>query len=274
MGDKEFEELYEQLDRMVDLINYGSGTYINEENPYVLYEGLIRTASLDFTIVLLKRWFKMYGMSDRHGVNLRYMSISKTQDDTLNVYILPFINKKEIIKNFLTYINTLGYFISTIVSKKTSDKNFISEKFTEDKLYSFMNQYNDLDYIYVSLEAKFDIEVDSKDFPDKLYHITRQEVIPKIKRRGLSPRTESKISTHPEKIYFGIEYERIINLVNKFKDQAKLRGKNDQKFAVLEIETKSVPHLRLFEDPNYKGYGYYGLVNVPPNAIKIVKENI
>ena len=268
-----YKSLYEQLDRMIELINYNT-TFIEEDNPAIIYEGLIKTTSLEFSIVLLRRWFKTYNMSDRHGNNIQYMNITKTQDGTLNVYVLPFINNKERIKDFLTYINNLGYFVSTIISKKTTDKNYISEKFTEDKLYSFISQYSDLDYIYVTLEAKFDVEIDSKDWPDKLYHITRQEVLPKIIRIGLTPRSEFKISTYPERIYFGIEYKRVINLTHKFKNQARLKGKEDQKFAILEIDTKSINYLRLFDDPNFKGYGYYALVNVPPKAIKVLKGNL
>src|SRR3990167_721669 len=123
--------------------------------------------------------------------------------------------------------------------------------------------------IYILLEAKFDLEIDEKDWPDKLYHVTRQDVLHKIKKIGITPRTESKKSTHTERVYFAKNYNSAKIIYHQFK-----KDYSNQKFAILEINPKLVNYLRLFDDPNFKGYGYYGLVNVPPDAIKIVKENI
>ena len=48
-----FKNLYEQLERMVDLINYNSGDYY-EDDYFVIYEGLIKTQSPKLAKNLLK----------------------------------------------------------------------------------------------------------------------------------------------------------------------------------------------------------------------------
>ena len=263
------KNLYEQSERMIELINYNSGDYKEEDNVAILYEGLIRTVSLNKAQVLLSRWFKSYNIPDYYGEALQYRNVEIRQHDTLSIYILDIVDDKEKLKNLLSYINNLGYQISLILTKKIGDKNRNEEKFTEDNLYSFIGQGNNLEYIYIVLEAKFDVEIDKKDFPDKLYHITRQDVLHKIKKIGLTPRTKSKKSTHTERVYFAKTYEDAYDIYVQFK-----KGYSDQKYAILEINPKLVNYLRLFDDPNFKGYGYYGLVNVPPSAIKILKENL
>ena len=259
-----FKNLYEQLERMIKLINYNSGDHIEEDNPYILYEGLIKTSSLGITKVMLNRWFKSYGIPDYYGDGLQNRTVEFRQDDTLSVYILDIIDDKEKLNNLLSYINNLGYKPGLIINKKINN-NKNEQKFTEDILYSFTQQRDNLEYIYITLEAKFDIELDKKDWPDKLYHVTRQDVLHKIKKIGITPRTGSKISSHSERVYFAKDVESAKIIHDRFK-----KDYQDQKFVTLEVEPKLVNHLRLFDDPNYKGYGYYGLVNVPPNAIKII----
>jgi len=52
-------------------------------------------------------------------------------------------------------------------------------------------------------------------------------------------------------------------------------------YALLEIDVSKINSkfikenkLRIFEDPNFKNYGVYIMVNVHPDAITVLKENI
>ena len=264
-----FKKLYEQLDRMVELINYNDGSYLNkEENFFDLYEGLIKTIPLSSAKIMLNRSLRSIGIPDKFGPNLQYDTAELRQDDTLTVNVLIFGRRVEKMKQFFNYINNFRYIISGIYYKKKSGEDD-TIKFDENILFGFMNNVDQFDFLFINLEAKFDILLDKDKWPDKLYHLTRQNVLEKIKKIGITPRTHSKLSAHSERVYFAKDEDSAEVIYNQFK---KLYP--DQKFALLEIDPKQVKHLRLFDDPNFKNLGCYGLVNVPPNAIKIFKENI
>ncbi len=276
-----FKNLYEQLDRMVDLINYNDGSFVEEDNVCLIYEGLIKTYSPKLAKNLLERMFLTVGYGKnifstrlKIGPVTIQPKIEIDPDGTLIVSFLPLRNNIEDTKQILTYINNLGYFPTVIDYKEKGKLNLKKVSYNEEFLFGLIKKHDFLEQFDVIIEAKFDIELDKDKIPDKLYHITRQDVIHKIKKIGLTPRAESKLSKHPERIYFGIDYNETLSLVDIFRKQAELKGKKDQKFAVLEINTKQIKHLRIFDDPNYKNMGYYILVNVHPNAITILKENL
>jgi len=275
-----FKNLYEQLERMVDLINYNSGDYY-EDDYFVIYEGLIKTQSPKLAKNLLERMFLTVGYGKnifstrlKIGPVTTQPKIETHPDGTLIVSFLPLRNDIEDAKHILAYINNLGYFLTVIDYKEKRKLNLKKVSYNEEFLFELIKKYDFLEQFDVTIEAKFDVELDKDKISDKLYHITRQDVLHKIKKIGLTPRAESKLSKHPERIYFGIDYNETLSLVDIFKKQAGLKGKKDQKYTLLEIDPKQIKHLRVFDDPNYKNMGYYILVNVPPNAIKIVKENI
>ncbi len=255
----EFKNLYEQSERMIQLINYNSGDYIEEEYD-IIYEGLIKTTNLDKTMNLLGRWFLLYNMSDRDNITIN------EKDDTITINLLPFQKDINKVMELLKYINNLGYFISIVYYKYQKEREWSDFKYNEKELFDLVKQYDNLERLYIILEAKFDIE---RDVPEKLYHVTRQDVLEKIKKIGLTPRSGNKKGTHPERIYFAKTYDDAYDIYGNFKAKYK-----EQKYAILEINTKLVKHIRVFDDPNYKRFGYYILVNVHPNAITILKENL
>ena len=245
---------------MVELINY-SDSFIEEEYD-VIYEGLIRTVSLNKAKVLIQRLFSTYMLYWRDNIE------TDETNNTLLVDIINFENDKDKIDYFIKYVNNLGYFISIIyVMKKGETKLKKGIKYDENILRTNLNNYKNIEKLIVVLESKFDIEEDN--IPDKLYHVTRQDVIHKIKRIGLVPRSESKKSTHPERIYLGKKYSDVYDMAYHFKKE-----NPNYNYVILEVDAGKIKHLRLFYDPNYRDYGYYVLVNIPPDAIKILKENI
>ena len=270
-----FKNLYEQLERMVDLINYNSGDYY-EDDYFVIYEGLIKTQSPKLAKNLLERMFLTVGYGKnifstrlKIGPVTTQPKIETHPDGTLIVSFLPLRNDIEDAKHILAYINNLGYFLTVIDYKEKRKLNLKKVSYNEEFLFELIKKYDFLEQFDVTIEAKFDVELDKDKISDKLYHITRQDVLHKIKKIGLTPRTKSKKSTHTERVYFAKTYEDAYDIYVQFK-----KGYSDQKYAILEINPKLVNYLRLFDDPNFKGYGYYGLVNVPPSAIKILKENL
>ena len=121
--------------------------------------------------------------------------------------------------------------------------------------------------IKLRFEAKFDEEV-VENIPSILYHITPTQNVNKILNIGLVPKSRSKASYHPDRVYLSKDLEDIENLGEMFYQKTGIKN-----WTILKIETDIIPgdYLKLYTDPNYK-QGYYTLNNIPPQAIEKVKE--
>jgi hypothetical protein len=210
-----------------------------DEYELNLQEGLIKTTNIGKTIELLRKFFK-------HG--FEYQREGNTFEVTLNQ-----INK-DILNKFLRDTNNLGWFPSYLSTPAYKGK--WDEKFYDDYLSK------------IRFEAKFDEEV-VENIPSILYHIAPTQNVDKILKIGLVPKSRSKASYHPERVYLG----KTIEGVEKLATQMSLRT-GDKNFTILKIDTKMVPggYLNLYTDPNYLKEAYYTLNNIPPQAIEKIKE--
>lgn len=145
----------------------------------------------------------------------------------------------------------------------------------------------------LTLEATHGIESVTPRF---LYHATLLQVWEtKIKQKGLSPKSKSILSTHPERVYFTttvesavaaakvIAQEKLTVAQNQKYDPAKFNpGQYYKIWVILEVDTSKIPNIRglsyfrTHEDPNIPKDGQHAAVYsqnyVPPTAIKFVKE--
>jgi len=121
--------------------------------------------------------------------------------------------------------------------------------------------------IKLRFEAKFDEEIIEK-IPKILYHITPTQNVDKILKIGLVPKSRSKASYHPDRVYLSKGLEDIENLGEMFYQKTGIKN-----WTILKINTDLVPgdYLRLYTDPNYTS-GFYTLNNIPPQAIEKIKE--
>jgi hypothetical protein len=217
---------------------------------YVLYEGLIHTTDIETTVDHLKMW----------SIASSKFKISKPKK---NVIILKF-GKQPIdkdIDNLIRWINSLGWFIARYV---LNDGHFDYKQFkSKEDLFEDLNSYDVLSMI---LEAKYDLELNKYDLKN-LFHITPSIYKEKIEKIGLVPKSLSKISYHPERIYFTTNKDDAINLSTKF------GGRND-KFIIYQIDINGLIRynngIRFFKDPNFES-GIYTLSNIPPKFL-IFKE--
>ena len=235
-----------------------------------LHEGLIKSHSIFETKKILGRLYTTIGLSWMNHIVDR-------DDGTIVVDILPFKNDVNYIKNLLKYINNMGYFPS-VIYKQTSDQSKPDDdNYDENLLLSLAKEYNLYNVLCIVIEAKYDVEVSIKH---KLYHTTRQEVLHKIMKNGLTPREKSKLSTHPERVYLALTYSDAYDLVVQLKTDyvrkypERYKTSDDVKMCILEIDPINVKYLKLFSDPNFKDNAVYTLMNIPKEAIKIIKENI
>lgn len=221
----------------------------------ILSEGLIKSVNIQVLKDNLDRWL------------LSHIEKSKSQISKNNKkLLLHFFNKisTEDVNLLEKYINNLGWFISAYLNKKTLPLKWIVYK-KEDFLEKINNDFT---YFSLQLEAKFDIHVPKENL-ESLYHITKSTNIPKILKIGLIPKTASKISTHPERIYFAYDISGVELLRKKFQT-----AHINEKYTTLRLDIKKMVMDRnidiIFrEDPNFVG-GCYTTSNIPPKYLKII----
>jgi hypothetical protein len=210
-----------------------------EEYELNLKEGLIKTTNIGKTIELLSKF-------SNGEVNFKRKN---------NTFEVTFIEKDtKFLNNFLRDVNNLGWFPSYIQTPTYKGK-------WEEKYY---NPHNSV----IRFEAKFDEEI-IENIPSILYHITPTQNVDKILKIGLAPKSRSKASYHPERVYLGKSIESIEKLA--FQMYQRTGNKN---FTVLKIDTDLIPgeYFKLYTDPNYSKEGYYTLNNIPPYVIEKIKD--
>ena len=190
-------------------------------------EGLITSQPLDKTVRILK---------NRFNVKVEVM------DD--NEIVLSELEQP--LDFYLPIINNLGYFISL--------------KSSNGKWYNYTDEVNGkIDSI--NIEAKYDEVIE--DIPRYIYHTTLTKNDDKIQRIGLLPRTHSKLSTHPDRIYF----TKDLDVAHKFGSY--LQDFDDMgygEYTIWKIDTKDL-NLKLYSDVNFRGHGFYTLHNIPASNL-------
>lgn len=224
-----------------------------EEYELNLKEGLTKTTPIGEAVHILKKQFPSWIFQYEKGNKDFSVEILKIKEGI----------QLEYFEKLLPLLNNLGYFISymEIYGEDTSIKDRYNEKtvknaFQDPKIHS----------IYLECEAKFDQKVNK--VPEILYHVTPLRNWEKIQKIGLVPKSRSKRSYHPERVYLGKDEKNTIKLAPKFYQDTGIN-----KWVLLKINTDSINanYLRLYYDPNFK-YGYYTLNNIPPYAIEKVKD--
>jgi hypothetical protein len=179
-----------------------------------------------------------------------------------NNLIVVFINKKDFSRfdHLITLMNNLGWFPSNYMNDGTKFSQYAFDVYSKNKKQ-----------IQILFAAKFDIEEDQ--IPDEMYHLTLTRKIDKIKKYGLTPKTNEKNASHPERIYLLKYEEHAYQLASQF---AGIEGHDEDDYTLLTINTsllKKETTFRLFRDPMFTDEdtgicsGYYTLNNIPPFLI-------
>ena len=280
LTEEELEELIRKISEKISyeersLESYGNkgtwdkiGELIAEQNN--LYEGLIKTYSVHETRRKLESDFS----------TLKF-KIS-TNDNNLTNYFLIYVNNTIIPTELIRIMNTYGWYLASPISDKINEKLF---SIADGNVETFR------------FEAKYDTEItDEIDYDEshkiKYLHITQYSNINNIINKGLVPKSNSRDTYHPERIYLLpiiTEIKGIINLLTQFffikkskiKGKTKLdqtiREKNIEKYAVLEVDLGYImqtefgttkPKTRLFRDPNAPGC-VYTMENIHPRNITL-----
>ena len=116
-------------------------------------------------------------------------------------------------------------------------------------------------------------EVEVHPSTSKAYHLTPDIYIDSIKKNGLTPKSESKLSLHPERIYLYLNRESsYMKLASDLWNSSKHK-ENIKNYYVLEIDLNQIPGHTFYQDPeSFFGYiGIYTKQGIPSSAIHIVK---
>jgi hypothetical protein len=217
--------------------------------------------------VLLEIYKEEYNLNLTEGL-IKTTNVGKTLNILEKKYSSKFIFSKSknsfSIKTFSTDINTLN---NGIIKDANNLGWFPSYIETEEYTGKWNEKYFKEGEIKLRFEAKFDEEI-VENIPDILYHITPTQNADKILKIGLVPKSRSKASYHPDRVYLSKDLEDIENLGEMFYQKTGVKD-----WSILKIKTDMIPgdYLKLYTDPNYIN-GYYTLNNIPPQAIEKVKD--
>ena len=207
----------------------------------------------------LKGWVQGY-----HGVKID-IDINITN----NTFYLDIYHSGDFhINKFYMIINmceNLGFFPSLMVIDNNID---VIKLYKSSKSNDFIDFLKNYDIIFSKkIELKFeswqDKDIDPIDIPDVLYHVCREADKDKINKYGLVPKSKSKRSYHPDRVYLFLDLEQAQNMVDTFNSDIK----QDYTIIELDIDDNLKSSLYLKQDPNHS-YGFYTTTNIHPNYIK------
>lgn len=217
-----------------------------------LKEGLIRTYDITTYQSNIVDYLKQ--MDIKHNLNI----IDKLE------FKLSLFNVDENFIDIITYkCYVLGYFPSYYWITKNKMENGFKDLINLD-LY---------EKIEIKFEAKYDDGLYTNDIicPDKLYHLTYQNLKENIFKKGLYPKSKNRISVHPERIYLFDDIDNYDKLLKSLKC-SDFKNNIDKKYILIEINC-TTKKLILHTDPNYR-LGYFTYDNINPKNIYILKENL
>jgi len=121
----------------------------------------------------------------------------------------------------------------------------------------------DTHYIHIVLDPIYDDQINPID--RTFYHVTKKEIAEKIMKEGLLPKSKSKRTYYPQRIFLSktlIGAEGIL-------PQLKYEDKGD--YVILEVKVPK--NINIFKDTRYKSEGVYILDPISPDNIKQLEEN-
>ena len=182
-------------------MTYINRTYENHKPEFQIYEGLIISHPLYNVNSILK---KNYDIKPNYQFNTFSLRFQFNNSYTLAEYEL---------KKLLKLTNNLGWF-PTNMSSYDNDGNF-KQLVWDENLRNFVSLIkNKFTNILFFFEAKYDIPVER--FPDILYHVCEKKYADKILAIGLVPRSRSKKSFHPERVYLCKDLNDVFILIDQF----------------------------------------------------------
>lgn len=221
------------------------------KHEFKLNEGLIKSYPVETLISSITTKFKSN------------VKIDKNKPNSFYLIILPGFTDDDL-SQLETVLQTYGWFISHMDIQLPMDN--IVYKYIRSSVSKVLKS-NRYKQVQLAIEAKYDIQVSDSRIPDELYHVTPTKLWDKIQRNGLVPKSQSKRSNHPDRVY----------LAKSEKDVRALAGMMnlttiENNYVILKVDTSIIPnYFKIYKDPNFKN-GYYTVNSIPPFAITKIGE--
>lgn len=203
--------------------------------------GLIITRDPNVVVNSLNKWYNK-GVSGKHF----------RSGGSFGIIEVTFKDKsKENVESINKLMNNYGYFPSTW--------------FTEPNSGNFRD-INNIDHDSLEIiryEPKFDIIYTPEN--RYLYHVTDKKHVNKILKNGLTPKTKSKVTDHPDRIYFSTDIGYMSEIMDIFVYDNHI---NYHDIVKLKVDIHNL-HIPFMVDGQFPG-GVYTTHNIPPNRVEII----
>ncbi|MGI0075959.1 MAG: hypothetical protein ACREAU_00955 [Nitrosopumilaceae archaeon] len=225
---------------------------LSYSDGFWLKEGLIISFPLEKVIRIFKKYFPQISFHSDQAHN------------TFTIMIQYKLKSEEFVA-LLRLLKNVGWYIASFNLNQGDEEKFT----TEDSLQKIVSV---ADVLQLNIEARYDVP--ETRIPIYLYHLTPLEVWQgnKIQTRGLIPRSGSKISYHPDRIYFAVDFGAVDDMLSHMRD---ITNKNQWALLRINISKITDKKFKIYHDPNFKEWGhirgYYTLSNIPPAAIDLLK---
>jgi hypothetical protein len=190
------------------------------------------------------------------------------------VKIGPFKSSFDIVVDRLDQ-NTLNYLNKFMYERGWFPTN-ISLSGMKGRIYSnHVNEYLGEDDVQIGYESNFGKQVNTN--PTKAFHVTPDIFIDGIKKTGLTLKSESKLSNHPDRIYLFLNENKdtpksmVWAIWNSL---SKERQNQIKDYYLLEIDLTKLPNHKFYLDP--QSMATYGAIytnqSIPRSAIKVIDK--
>ena len=233
--------------------------FINQPSEEIC-EGLIRTVNVNKVeelITLGKIRNAGYPRLYKNGViGLRY----SMEKDKPNIDI---DNKSY--ESINTTMNNFGYFLAMYIALST----YLKPEKVNDEILLDIIKNKPKDLVELVYYPKFSAPIELSKLPKFIYHICDGSVIGKIKKIGLSPKTNNKIELHPDRVYFCKTMDCLKELL---KHSNFIKTTTSDKFYLLKIEVSRLDEdIDFYIDPSHND-AIYTYQNIHPSEIIIAQE--
>lgn len=220
-------------------------------------EGLIKTVDVDKFISRINDMMQQKGY-------LHFLDDSRVDKDG-HVWLMINMEEEgdkqiELTKDLISLINILGYYVShaTLKGEEIADQERVPKN-NDNFLMVMKNAKADkrVQAVQVLFEPKF--EQKSRGAAT-LYHITEERHLEKIMKIGLVPKSKSKVTYHPERIYL-CNKAAMAAIYGKYRQYVKTP-------VILQVSTKG---LTLYPDINAGAGAYWTSENISPDRIKVLE---
>ena len=176
----------------------------------------------------------------------------------IGITISPQWTHNQVIQ-FNRELDTRGWYAS--YWERGNQHGKVTDAFWSDKILKGNNP------VFVQIEPKYD-EPAHVSAEAQVYHVTPFRLVNKILKNGLVPKSEGKLSKHPDRIYLSYGGKAAKIILQQLRSRSIMLNKPED-FAVIKVDFNSIKNPKV--DPNFDG-GFYVTDYIPASALTQVPE--